>query len=501
MDSLKRWHESRVDRPWLRPRRFSRSSLLLVILFAIIATACNSLVRQGQYEVWTRNSASTMLNDTVLFSTTDAAFFIKSAEIVKNGDTFNDHLRLRHFPNAARQVEETPYTKGLRDFPLLSVVIAGLAPDTSTSTLTAVAHWLVPITAAMTAIAIILAFGATGYWLEGCVAAIGGGLSASYLARSSAGRIDTDQLNLAFVYLLLGMCILAARAKNWKQHLLLCAVIGGTGHLFMWWYDRAQLVWLPVMSLIWMTALLHRNLLLAMAGAALVISLSGAAIFNPFDSAYLQDTAASMGFIFPNTYDTITEIARVTIPEILSQMVGSVEMGLLCILGVLIWTIRHPVIGLALVPFALFGLLNYVIGNRAIFYSAPVFWFGGAYLITTLCRFIATQLTSEMRHPQAQTQASIAATVIAGLMVWVASPTGYVPRSTFPHQLLQGSRSWGTVPKIGRLSSRHGGTMVTSRHFSVGCQRFMMAAARPRQQRISLRAPCWKSSSPQELAF
>ena len=61
----------------------------------------------------------------------------------------------------------------------------------------------------MTTLSVILAFGATGYWLEACVAAIGGGLSASYLVRSSAGRIDTDQLNLAFVYLLLSMCVLA----------------------------------------------------------------------------------------------------------------------------------------------------------------------------------------------------------------------------------------------------------------------------------------------------
>lgn len=443
MDDLQGWHTSKVDRPWLRPLRLSRSGLLALMLFAIVATACNSLVRQGQYDAWAKNPASTALNDTVLFSTTDAAFFLKSAEIVKAGETFNEHLRLRHFPNAARQVEDTPYTKGLRDFPLLSVIVASIAQNNSISALAEVAHWFIPVTAAITALAIILALGATGYWLEACVAAIGGGLSASYLVRSSAGRIDTDQLNLAFVYLLFGMCVVAARTRSWKQYFLLCVAIGCIGYLFMWWYDRAQLVWIPVMSLVWMTTLFHRNLLLALAGAALVISLSGAAIFNPFDSAYLRDTTASLGFVFPNTYDTITEISPLTITQMLSRMTGSVEMGLLCVLGIGVWTSRHPVIGLAFAPFALFGFLNFVIGNRAIFYSAPVFWFGGAYLVTTLCRFIATQLTGEMRQQQAQTRAGITATMIAMLMAWAASPTSYIPRSTFPPPVIAGFEELG----------------------------------------------------------
>ena len=438
LDDLQGWHARKVDRSWLRPLQVSRSSLLAIILFSVVATACNSLVRQGQYEAWATNPASTTLNDTVLFSTTDAAYFLKAAEIIESGETFNDHIKLRHFPNAARYIEEKPYTRGLRDFPLLSVVIAAISPDKSTSNLAKVAHWLILVTAAMTALSVILAFGATGYWLEACVAAIGGGLSASYLVRSSAGRIDTDQLNLAFVYLLLGMCVLAAQLKNWRHHLLLCIAIGCVSFVFMWWYDRAQLVWLPVMSLIWMTSLFHRNPFLALAGGAVIIILSGAAIFNPFDSAYLKDTVTQLGFVFPNTYSTITEISSVTVTQMFSQMTGSIEMGLLCILGLGIWTIRHPVIGLAFAPVVLFGFLNFIIGNRAVFYSAPAFWFGGAFLITTLCRFIATKLREEVSQKNIHNKASIFATTIAGLMAWVASPTDYVPRSTFSPSVIAG---------------------------------------------------------------
>ena len=48
----------------------------------------------------------------------------------------------------------------------------------------------------LTAVMIMIAFGAAGFWLEGAIAGAGGALSLAYLGRSSAGRIDTDQLNL-----------------------------------------------------------------------------------------------------------------------------------------------------------------------------------------------------------------------------------------------------------------------------------------------------------------
>ena len=69
-------------------------------------------------------------------------------------------------------------------------------------------HHLLFFSIAVTGLAIILAFGATGYWIEGTVAAIGGGLSSAFLMRSSIGRVDTDQLNLGFIYLLFALVML-----------------------------------------------------------------------------------------------------------------------------------------------------------------------------------------------------------------------------------------------------------------------------------------------------
>ncbi|GIS11743.1 MAG: hypothetical protein CM15mP115_08940 [Alphaproteobacteria bacterium] len=81
-------------------------------------------------------------------------------------------------------------------------------------------------------------------------------------------------------------------------------------------------------------------------------------------------------FHFPNTLSTITEIRTVSFSQILFNTTGSIEMGIVCLAGLALFQYRHPVIAFAYGPLVAFGLLNFVIGNRAIFYSAPIMWFG-----------------------------------------------------------------------------------------------------------------------------
>ena len=51
-----------------------------------------------------------------------------------------------------------------------------LSPSASPGDLLTAGHTILIVSAGVTAVMIMLAFGATGYWLEGAVAAIGGGL-------------------------------------------------------------------------------------------------------------------------------------------------------------------------------------------------------------------------------------------------------------------------------------------------------------------------------------
>ena len=102
----------------------------------------------------------------------------------------------------------------MRDNPLLSVVLAKLTSSNDESSLLTIGNMLLVATSALTAAAIAICFGAAGYWAQGAIAGLGGGLSAAYLVRSSIGRIDTDQLNLGFLYLMFGLVLFAGLAKS-----------------------------------------------------------------------------------------------------------------------------------------------------------------------------------------------------------------------------------------------------------------------------------------------
>ena len=191
----------------------------------------------------------------------------------------------------------------------------------------------------------------------------------------------------------------------------------------MWWYSsradcnrRHSPVWL---LFAW------RNILTVLAGT-IFLALSGIKFFNPLNSPYLKDVLAEASFIFPNTLSTITEIQTASFTQILINATGSVEMGLVCLTGLALFLYRHPVIAIAYGPLVAFGLLNFVIGNRAIFYSAPIMWFGAAFLMTTTatsslpaCPRVESTPAPGRQHTRR---------FRSDHRAWVNSPTDYVPR-------------------------------------------------------------------------
>ena len=277
---------------------------------------------------------------------------------------------------------------------------------------------------------IIFAFGAAGYWLEGAIAAAGGGLSLAYLQRSGAGRIDTDQLNLGFFYLMTGLVIVAARAKTFRAALVLAALAGTIFWVFDWWYAKPFFGWAFFIGFIWLSLVCRSDMKRIILQSVLFLALSGLPFKGlgiSLESSYLNDIFVLEGLIFPNTLDTITEIRQVPIGDILVRISGSVWLGALSLLGLALWGLRHPALAIVFGPAAAFALLNFVIGNRAIFYSAPMVWFGFGWLVIMLARWI------EYRFCLIQLRYSIVGAGIAAsfISVWLASPTDYLQAPTF----------------------------------------------------------------------
>ena len=434
IDRLQLWHARLIDKSWLQPLKPTRWIIILIVLAGLIAAGMNGYVRHWQYEVWEQNTQLFYLDDgTPLFTTTDAPYFLGQAQAIKRDGNHHSFNEMRQYPRIKDDYKENPPVTNLRDAPLLSVVLSMMASDSSPKALLEAGHRLIPITAILTALMIIFAFGAAGYWLEGSIAAAGSGLSLAYLSRSGAGRIDTDQLNLGFFYLMIGLVIWAARVKSYRASIVLAALAGAVFWLFDWWYVKPLFGWAFFIGFIWLSLVCRRNMRHLALQSVLFLSLSGLSL-RAFgvsgDSAYLIDFLLFEGLAFPNAFETITEIAQVPFGDILTRISGSVWLGIISVIGLMLWGLRHPALAIVFGPAAAFALLNFVIGNRAIFYSAPMLWFGFGWLLILAFRW------SEQYLNQSHLQIAVlpVATMLGFASVWGASPTDQVQAPSFDKQ-------------------------------------------------------------------
>ena len=448
IDQIQSNHRALVDRPWL-VLPSGRLYVALILLLSMAAAFANFHVRSQQFNYWKSQPEIFFVEDTPLFATMDAGYFLGIAQSLLREGTPNDFEARRSFPdgkNSAQNIADiTP-----AEAPLLSSIIYWFADNDSPQALLTTGNKMIPVTAALTAIAIILCFGATGYWLEGSVAAVGGGLCMAYLKRSSIGRIDTDQLNLGFFYLLFGLAIWAGRAKNWRVSLGLTIIAGLTARLFMAWYDKSELIWMSLFALFWMQLVCSRDWRRAGGFSVLFILLSGVQVIDMGGSIYLKESFATGGLQFPNVLGTVSEVSKIDIRNILQQMTGSLELGVIGLAGMLFWAVRHPVYAIALGPLALFAMLNFVIGNRAIFYSAPAVWFGLAFIIITVGRAIYQMVLTRMNGRLDLTVVgNLAVTcIIANCLLigsYLVSPTKFIPRAAVPAQVVSALQSLQSV--------------------------------------------------------
>ena len=411
----------------------------------VLAAVANSYVRETQLQYWVAADPLTQSNVASSFSTADAPYFLGHARHIKRNEPSSTFNEKRAYPNNLETKSQQSKSEPLTKRPLLSILVARVANSDQPASLVAAGNKLLIFTAALTVLAISICFGAAGYWISGAIAGLGGGLNAAYLVRSSIGRIDTDQLNLGFLYLIFGLCLFAGRSSSKQGCIAWCVAAGSVANIFMWWYGKEELIVLAAISLTWILATLQRKAVVILTGTAVFILISGIGFFNPFGTAYLQETLIGSNFIFPNTLYTVSEIQKVSIFQIVNHATGSMEMGIFCLTGLLLFFIRHPIVAIAYGPLLLFSLLNFIVGNRAIFYSAPIMWFGAAFLMTTTVRYIAANISKRLYTLRRDKAATILAASVAMMVAWVNSPTEYVPHPSFTKPVLEGLASLKTT--------------------------------------------------------
>ncbi len=430
------WHK-KLFQTSLFTQKITLLTVIFAIILGIIASYLNFQARYTNWHLWEQNKAEFFYKDTPLFTTMDAGYFLGIAGHLKSGKTLEDYQSLRVFPT--KQIQDPSIKSPGRSAPLLSKVIAFFAKDASPKELLIAGNKMLPYTAAVTAFAIFIAFGVTGYWMEGSVAAAGGGLSIVYYWRSAIGRIDTDQLNLGLMYFMFAMVLCAGSAKKLKWGIFFTFIAALSARLFMSWYDKSELIIMALIAFCWLIIVKSKDWRRLIVFSAIFILLSGVGLINPFATVYVQTDFGFHNFVFNNVISTVTEASRIEFLEVLRRMTGSILVSTFCLLGMIVWAIRHPIFAIAYAPLAGFAMLSVVLGNRALFYSAPFFWFGGAYLAVLIMRICVHLLFQRLEAFKQIISTSASATICAILIlfIWVNSPVNQLARPSIPVPIIK----------------------------------------------------------------
>ena len=312
--------------------------ILIVIISILVSAGLNMSVRSSQLAQWHDHPDTHLFHGAPIFSTVDAPYFLRKTQELVSGEELQNSDTLRAYPNQKNLTRDASYLAALRSQPLLSILLALFTKNTKPFSELYAANYMIIVTAGLTALMVAFCFGVAGFWLEGAVAALGGGLSSAYLIRSSIGRIDTDQLNMGFLYLLFGLAIWSNNQTTKRNFYFSLMLAGLMANVFMWWYGKSELVVLAIAAFVWIAFSKRRKIKEIALGTMLFAGISGINYFNPLVSPHFKEVLGEGKFYFPNTFDTITELQAFDFLQALEYACGSSYLGILCLAGLVLFS-------------------------------------------------------------------------------------------------------------------------------------------------------------------
>ncbi|GIS17001.1 MAG: hypothetical protein CM15mP117_24330 [Alphaproteobacteria bacterium] len=114
ISTIGKWHEKLFQNS-LFTQKATSLTVTFAIIFGIIAAYMNFQARQINWQLWEQNKEEFFFEDTPLFTTMDAGYFLGIAGYLKSGKTMNEFLSLRSFPDG--QIKEN--RENQPNYPLL----------------------------------------------------------------------------------------------------------------------------------------------------------------------------------------------------------------------------------------------------------------------------------------------------------------------------------------------------------------------------------------------
>jgi len=371
------FHNSEIEKPII---------FISLFILLIISVIINFNSRNYEKNIWEDNPSVFMSEGQPLLRSGDPAYFVNIAKYLKENIPVSEYYKKLYFPLEFED-EVSP--------PLLSVMISYLAKDSSLEEIVRASNKLVLLSSILSCIGIFFLFYAIGRPFEGVVASLGGGISTNFLFRSSIGYIDTDILNLFFMYVLFAFIYLSSKNQSLNKNYILIFIAGIVGKIFYLWYPKPEIILMSLFSLIFFTSIYKNNWKITITNLCIYMILTGPSIYlnsfnifinNPYLGEYLSANVNTIDLIektslnFNNIFRYIAEQTKPSFVEVF-KLEGSIYLGLISFMGLFLWAFTYPILFMGLAPISLFFVLSLVLGNRALFYSGPFIWFGAVYFI------------------------------------------------------------------------------------------------------------------------
>ncbi len=357
--------------------------IFLVLLFIVYIVSAYARVQQ--YHHWRQHKALYFVGPYPAMTTLDAYHWLRYAKDYKNGTYIpGGKDRLVAYPDGGT------YPKPV---PMLSYMIAKLS-----SLIHAPIYYsglyLVPVLGALFVIPLGLYLYFCDMPVAGLAAGFIGNFSWMYYIRTSMGRVDTDLLQLFFLFIAALFVLLIYKTESQKKTYIYATLAGVFLALFVWWYDRYGVI-LIYMVILAFLMLVKRRKLTTIAVAVFLLALFA----NPLNT--IHGVNSIIGFLshyfvvkkvssggFPNIMNTITETEHLADSRVLMYILSSKFLDYLGIVLLIVAMVFLRLRSLALLPTLALGITAFTGANRAIMFFAPFVGLGLGFVIDYLASYL-----------------------------------------------------------------------------------------------------------------
>jgi dolichyl-diphosphooligosaccharide--protein glycosyltransferase len=382
-----------------------KSSLWIGVLFILISAGIGLYVRYKPLDVWLHNK-NFYVEGRPIFTAFDSYLYARYAEDYKNGIFVpNGEDKFRFAPDHGK------YPVAI---PLASWLLAEISSITG-KYIEEISLWLMPLLATLTAIPIVLFFLRLDLPLTGLGGALVTLTSLIFLARTGINRLDTDALNLFFVFMIPTTVLYAFTTKDRKKKIIGLLLTAWFVILYYWWYFTPSIITaLYFASIIFLVYpylqqwiirkvlkreetdnSIEQNIKSLISDIALLTL-----VFNPwFIILGVQKLIERIySFIvafgkpeetgFPNIMISIAELSHSDLKVLSQFIIGNEVFFLIGLVGVLVFFFYRLREGILILPVLGIGLIALKGGSRFAMYLAPFIGIGLGFWLDALLIFL-----------------------------------------------------------------------------------------------------------------